>query len=177
MYRDRFHDLNKRSGGGVPSLSGQVEYFIRVSREVIESELREWCFDPKKSNSRLVQVYMSKQSVMNTNKVLQYQYSVEETLYKTYIRESNDVLKMTTPRMSSPKKQTISGGFRGVSVLESEVTETTDFDTVSDEIRRWSSLSEDEFQRFVSDEDGVLNEFEMMCQLCILFPLHFVVFK
>ncbi len=31
--------------------------------------------------------------------------------------------------------------------------------------------------RFVSAEDGVLNEFEMMCQLRILFPLHFVVFK
>ena len=55
-------------------------------------------------------------------------------------------------------------------VLESEVTESVDCDSVSDEIRRWSSLSEDEFQRFVSDEDGVLNEFEMMCQLSILFP-------
>ena len=27
------------------------------------------------------------------------------------------------------------------------------------------------------EEDGILNEFEMMCQLRILFPLHFVVFK
>jgi hypothetical protein len=40
------------------------------------------------------------------------------------------------------------------------VTVTVEFDTVTDEIGRWSSLSEDEFQRFV--EDGVLNEFEMM---------------
>ena len=31
--------------------------------------------------------------------------------------------------------------------------------------------------RFVSAEDGVLNEFEMMCQLRILFPFHFVVFN
>ena len=30
---------------------------------------------------------------------------------------------------------------------------------------------------FVSVEDGVLNEFEMMCQIRILPPLHFVVFK
>ena len=50
------------------------------------------------------------------------------------------------------------------------MTDPVDFDTVSDEIRRWSSLSEDRFQCFVSDEDGVLNEFEMMCQLSILFP-------
>jgi hypothetical protein len=41
----------------------------------------------------------------------------------------------------------------------------------------WSSLSEGNCQRFVSAEDGILNEFEMMCQLRILFPLHFVVFK
>ena len=30
---------------------------------------------------------------------------------------------------------------------------------------------------FITVEDGVLNEFEMMCQLRILFPLHFVVFN
>ena len=46
--------------------------------------------------------------------------------------------------------------FRGASALESEATEPTEFDAVTDEIRRWSSLSEDECQRFV--EDGVLNE-------------------
>jgi hypothetical protein len=56
-------------------------------------------------------------------------------------------------------------------------TESAEFDVVSDEIRRWSSLSEGECQRFVGTEDGVLNEFEMMWQLRILFSLHFVVFK
>jgi hypothetical protein len=50
--------------------------------------------------------------------------------------------------------------FRGASALECEVTETVEFDAVTDEIGRWSSLSEDEYQRFV--KDGVLNEFEMM---------------
>ena len=95
------------------------------------------------------------------------------------IREANDVLKLTTPRMSPRKKQKISGGFRGVSALESEVTESAEFYAVSDEIHKWSSLSEGEFHLFVSGEDGVtvLNEFEMMCHLRILFPLHFVVFN
>ena len=50
--------------------------------------------------------------------------------------------------------------FRGASALEPEVTESGEFYAVNDEIRRWSSLSEGECQRFV--EDGVLNEFEMM---------------
>ena len=49
-----------------------------------------------------------------------------------------------------------------MSVLESEVTESDEVDTVSDEIRRWSSLSEGECQWFVSVKDGILNEFEMM---------------
>jgi hypothetical protein len=53
-------------------------------------------------------------------------------------------------------------GFRGVSVLESEVTESDEVDVVSDEIRRLSSLSEGECQHFVSVENGMLNEFEMM---------------
>ena len=57
------------------------------------------------------------------------------------------------------------------------MTDPDEVDVVSDEIRRWSSLSEGECQRFVSVEDGILNEFEMMWQLRILFPLHFVVFK
>ena len=87
----------------------------------------------------------------------------EQTLYKKYIRESNDVGKLSTRQMSPRKTQKLSGGgrmFRGASALEPEVTESGEFYAVNDEIRRWSSLSEGECQRFV--EDGVLNEFEMM---------------
>ena len=126
-----FHDLNKWSGGGVPSQtmdlrsteqreSAQLEDFIRVTREVMQRELQEWCFDRKMSNSRLVQAYMSKQSGMDAQKVLQYQYSTSQTFYMTYLRESNDVLHLTTPRLSPLKKKKFSGGFRGVSALESE---------------------------------------------------------
>ena len=45
--------------------SGTVEHFIRVSREVMQRELQERCFDRKISNSRLVQVHMSKQPGMD----------------------------------------------------------------------------------------------------------------
>ena len=121
---------------------------------------------------------MSKQPGMDAQKVLEHQYITAETLYKTYIREANDVVKLPTRQMSPRKTQKLSGGsrmFRGASALEGEVTDTAEFDTVTDEIRRWSSLSADECQRFV--EDGVLNEFEMMWQLRVLFPLYFFVFK
>ena len=118
---------------------------------------------------------MSKQSGMDTQKVLEDQYITSETLYKTFIREANDVVKLPTRQMSPRKTQKLSGGSRMFRALEGEVTDTAEFDTVTDEIRRWSSLSADECQRFV--EDGVLNEFEMMWQLRALFPLHFFVFK
>ena len=48
------------------------------------------------------------------------------------------------------------------------MAESAEFDAVTDEIRRRSSLSEVECQRFVSVEDGVLNEFEMMHKLRML---------
>ncbi len=49
-----------------------------------------------------------------------------------------------------------------MSVLEPKVTESAEFCTVNDENHRWSSLSEGECHLFVSVEDGVLKEFEMM---------------
>jgi hypothetical protein len=184
-----YHALHKWDAGGTPSQAMELQemgvdgqgiretggsaadriFFMKYPLPFLQQKI---------SNSRLVQVYMSKQPVMDAQKVLEYQYIISETLYKTYIREANDVVKLPTRQMSPSKTQKMSGGsmiFRGASALECEVTETPEFDTVTDEIRRWSSLSEDECQRFV--EDGVLNEFEMMWQLRVLFPLHFFVFK
>ena len=89
--------LTREDGVSHSCSTGEMEHLIRVVREVIERELQERCFDAKTSNSRLVQVYMSKQPGMDASKVLQHQYSTAETLYKTYIREGNDVLKLTTP--------------------------------------------------------------------------------
>ncbi len=65
----------------------------------------------------------------------QHQYITTETLYKTYIREENDVVKLPTRLMSPHKTHKLSEGSRmcrGSSVLESEVTETDEFDTVTD---------------------------------------------
>jgi hypothetical protein len=53
----------------------------------------------------LVQVCMSKQSGMDPQKVLEKQYITVETLYKTYIREANDVVKLSTRQMSSDQKK------------------------------------------------------------------------
>ena len=70
---------------------------------------------------------------MDAQKVFKHQYITSETLYMTYLRETNDVVKLTTPRQSPRKKQKLSGGFRGVSDLEVEVTESVEVDEVSDD--------------------------------------------
>ena len=44
---------------------------------------------------------MSKQPGMDAHKVLEKQYITVETLYKTYIREGNDVVKLSTRQMST----------------------------------------------------------------------------
>jgi hypothetical protein len=72
---------------------------------------------------------MSKQPGMDAQKVLEHQYITAETLYKTYICEANDVVKFSTRQMSPRKTQKLSGGS---SVLEGEVTDTAEFDTVTD---------------------------------------------
>ena len=95
---------------------------------------------------------MSNQPGMDAQTVLEDQNITTETLYKTYIREANDVVKLSTRQMSTgqQKKKKLSGTsrmFRGASALEpqeSEMTEPAEFDAFTDEIRRWSSLSADE---------------------------------
>ena len=51
------------------------------------------------------------------HKVLDHSSQYSTTLYKTHIREANDVVKLSTRQMSPHKKQILSGGsrmFRGV---------------------------------------------------------------
>ena len=51
----------------------------------------------------------------------QYHGNFVQDISATYIREANDVVKVTTPQMSPHKEQKSSGGsrmFRGVSALE-----------------------------------------------------------
>jgi hypothetical protein len=62
----------------------------------------------KKSTSTLVQVYMSKRSGLDLEKDLERKYNTTETLYMTYIRESNDVVEFPTRQMSPYNKQDVS---------------------------------------------------------------------
>ena len=55
-------------------------------------------------------------------------------------------------------------------------TSADGFDPVAGEMERWTNLPHDHFSEFC-DDDGLLNEFQMMWALRERFPLHFIVFK
>jgi hypothetical protein len=106
-----YHALHKWDAGGTPSQAMELQEMGvdgQGSRETGGSAFDRIFFmkyllpflEQKISNSRVVQVYMSKQPGMDAQKVLEHQYITVETLYETYIRESNDVVKLPTRQMS-----------------------------------------------------------------------------
>jgi hypothetical protein len=108
-------------------------------------------------------------------KVLQYEYSTSETWIKWC-----DVTNITSNVVTQETKHLRRISWCECSWVRSDWPESVNFDTVSDEIRRWLSLSGDKCQFFVSVEDGWCTEGVwdvMMWQIRILFPFHFVVFK
>jgi hypothetical protein len=86
-----YHALHKGSRETGGSAADRI-FFMKYLLSFLEQKI---------SNSRLVQVYMSKQPGMDAQKVLEHQYITAETLYKTYIREANDVVQLPTPQMLS----------------------------------------------------------------------------
>jgi hypothetical protein len=164
--------------------SNVVSGMIDVARRVLKEELQSRCFDLRPSNSRMVQLFMSKQ--MDAKDILTpAQYDLARTLYLQWLRAANDVQKLPTREGSPRKKQKTGGGpalFRGASLLKgtdgspAARNPTDGFDPVTDEIERWERLSSDAYSDFV-DDGGLLNEFAMMWALRDRFPLHFLIFK
>ena len=52
----------------------------------------------------------------------------------------------------------------------------SEYDIVTDEIRRWKDLAQDRIDPFI-DEQGLINEYALMWHLKDSSPLHYVVFK
>jgi hypothetical protein len=98
---------------------------------------------------------------------------------------------VTLPERSSPRKSKVAkveGGsgklFRGKALLDKAAEdspmaarEDSAVDAVTVEVERWKHLSQEIYSEFVSEDDDLLNEFEMMWALRDRFPLHFILFK
>ena len=132
---------------------------IHNACRVLKEELQVCCFKTlRSSNSRMVQLYMSKQmhdKGMLTNK----QYELARTLYMQWLRKTNNIVQLPMLESSPRKKQKMGAPslFRGASLVEGlEVspaarTQNDGFDPVTDEIERWERLSLDSFSEFVDD--------------------------
>ena len=105
-----------------------------------------------------------------------------ETLYKQWVRRAATIAGIAI-RSSPPRKKAkvvVGGVFRAAAPSPTdglgETAGALEFDTVTDEMRRWKDLSQDRIEPF-TDGQGLINEFALMWNLRDSFPLHYIVFK
>jgi hypothetical protein len=182
--REHFEEVKKAES---------VSTMIHESCRVLKEELQANCCTLRSSNSRMVQLYMSKQmdaKGMLTNEQYELARTLMQWLRNTIVKclipksNANKIVQLPT-RESSPRKKQKMGVpslFLGSSLVEglkglpAARTQNDGFDPVTDEIERWERLSQDSFFEF-ADAGALLNEFAMLWALRERFPLHFIVFK
>ena len=150
-HRERFEEVKNAE-----SVSSMIHNACRVLKE----ELLADCFTLRSSNSRMVQLYMSKQmdaKGMLTND----QYELARILYRQWLRKANSIVQLPTREGSTSKKQKMGGPslFRGASLVEG-LEGSPAARTQIDEIGQWERLSPDSSSEFV-DDGSLLNEFAM----------------
>ena len=158
---------------------------VVTAREIMITELNSRFFIERPSNSRMVQLHMSKQ--MRSTAWLPEAWRVLcETLYLSWLRKASNHLKSSTVQLrSSPNKRhktTASSSTSLVLFDEDEVEETLmmmddDEDDVAVEVERWKSISPNTISAFKDKETGMLNEFAFMWAKRKEFPLHYFVFR
>jgi hypothetical protein len=122
---------------------------IHNACRVLKEELQARCFTLRSSNSRMVQLYMSKQmdaKGMLTNE----QYELARALYMQRLRLANNIVQLPTRESSLRKKQKMGGPslFHSASLVEgiegspAARKQNDGFDPVTDEIQWWDRLSQ-----------------------------------
>ena len=171
-----------------------LSHMLDTARAVMKDELHRRALINRPSNSRLVQIVMSKQPGFDPKTILTVaQFNLAETLCKQMLRDATKLSRKTAVKTPTKKMkvETAAPGhtllFSGAKNLPSPPTEETepaaaaaDTDQVQVEIERFKFLSPEELKPFETS-DGMLNHFKMMWptmwQLRHRFPLHFEVFK
>lgn len=81
----------------------------------------------------------------------------------------------------APLLLTEAGGSTGAraaaAVAAAPAAAVVEDDVVTDEVKRWSLLSQDKVNEFIDGATGMLNEFALMYDVRALFPLHYLVFR
>ena len=160
---------------------------VVTAREVMVKELNDRFFGERPSNSRLVQLHMSKQ-MRSTAWLPAAWRTLAETLYLAWLRKASNHLKSSTVQLpSSPNKRAkVTSSSSSTLILfdddeEAATAAAADDDDENDEltleVERWKSISTDTVNTFKSKETGMLNEFAFMWAKRKDFPLHYFVFR
>ena len=148
----------------------------------MQEELKGRFFGERPSNLRLVQMWMSKQ--YPAEKWLPQSWQVlAKGLYLALLRKAAAIagvgMRTSPPRKKAKAGNSIDHGLvRNISDEEEEavVDISVPFDTVTDEVERWSTLEKNIIREY-RDDSGVLNEFALIYTLRNSFPLHYILFK
>lgn len=158
-----------------------------VDREVLASELESRifgeAFDDRPSDTRLVQIYMSKQVPAETM-LPAHLLGRSRTLYLALLRKATHILGQGQPAAAvaggAAKPQ---GLLRSSCVTNSmansssaAATANADGDFVMLEANRWAALCPSVISKYIQT-NGLLHEFRLISALQTDFPLHYIVFQ
>ena len=176
-------DRDRASEERQPDLLGMP---VVRARSIMADELKDRFFGERPSNSRMVQIHMSKQK-RSTAWVPESWRMLAETLYLRWLRLASDHLKGSTRVLRSSPKKAKTGASSSTAVImlfddddsgdgDGDNGEQVE-DAVSVEVERWKAISNETLASYIDKETGMLNEFAFMWAKRKEFPLHFFVFK
>ena len=172
----------KRASGDTLERSDIAEC-VQIARRVFKSELTDRFFgtsmDDRPSQSRLVQIYMSKQARASSYLPAPL-VPTAKAAYRRWLLGAAEAIKATLTPQRSPRKHARSPQ-ADVSFYDSpcsglgNVDEEPNIDRVDDEINRWAELSTLVVSKHRSPR-GLIDEFALHSDMKSQFPLHHFVF-
>ena len=162
---------------------------VTTARSVMETELKGRFFGERPSNSRMVQLHMSKQK-RSTGWLPDEWRILAESLYLRWLRKAHEHLTaQTRQQRSSPPKKMKASSSTSILLFDEDDEEVPNDDGNDDggvgsrndevavEVERWKAISLETVNTFKDKETGMINEFAFMWAKRKDFPLHFFVFK
>ena len=157
---------------------------VGMAQDVLADELTKRMFgtspDCRPSESRLVQIYMSKQMPAET--VLpEALLPTARAHYVKWLRQSSTLVNRSTTEPPNKKVAKVgtplfrSHNIQNRSHSNQNANCTSSEDAVQSEIDQWAALSTVEIERH-RDERGLLDEFALMSAMRLRFPIHCNVF-
>ena len=157
----------------------------QTARAIMSDEISQRMFGERPSNLRLVQMYMSKQrrpeSWLPSSWLI-----LAKTLYLAHLRKASLIAGTavrTSPRKKADGKQVDRGLFRNLDEEDEANTGTAGSDAeeygsdpVFNEVTQWKNLDRNLINKH-KDKDGLVNEFALLYEVRLSFPLHYILFR